>query len=81
MNEYWICQHCKSLNRAGTGKCYSCKRKYGSEPKEVPVVRASSPSPATSTPGSRPIPGAPPPAGFFTGSSVGQGVVGPGAGR
>jgi hypothetical protein len=76
VNDYWICGHCKSLNRAGTGKCYRCKNKYGSQPNEVPVVRA--PAPPPSTPGSRPIPGAAPPAGFFTGPSVGQGVVGPG---
>jgi hypothetical protein len=77
VNEYWICQHCKSLNRAGTGKCYRCKAKFGSEPKEAsPIRRASESSP--SSPGSRPMPGAAPPAGFFTGASVGEGVVGPG---
>ena len=33
MDEFWICQHCKSLNRAGQGKCYHCKEKFGSKPK------------------------------------------------
>lgn len=77
MNDYWICEHCKSLNRAGTGKCYSCKRKYGSAPKQAGVIRRAA-EPQSPTSGGRPIPGAPPPAGFFTGPSVGQGVVGPG---
>jgi hypothetical protein len=77
VNDYWMCEHCKSLNRAGTGKCYSCHRKYGSAPKQAPVVRRAA-TPPSSTSGGRPIPGAPPPAGFFTGSSVGQGIVGPG---
>jgi hypothetical protein len=77
VNDYWMCEHCKSLNRAGTGKCYSCHRKYGSAPKQAGVIRRAA-EPQSSTSGGRPIPGAPPPAGFFTGSSVGQGVVGPG---
>jgi hypothetical protein len=33
VDEYWVCAHCRSLNRAGTGKCYSCRERYGSAPK------------------------------------------------
>jgi hypothetical protein len=33
VDEFWVCAHCRSLNRAGTGKCYSCREKYGSAPK------------------------------------------------
>jgi len=25
VEEFWVCQNCKSLNRAGSNKCYSCK--------------------------------------------------------
>ena len=35
MDEFWVCQHCKSLNRMGSGKCYSCGRKFGSKPLEA----------------------------------------------
>ncbi len=76
MNDYWICAHCKSLNRVGTGRCYRCKNKYGTEPNVPSVVRTATPS--ASAPASRPIPAAPPSTGFFTGPSVGDGVVGPG---
>jgi uncharacterized membrane protein YgcG len=40
VDEFWVCAHCRSLNRAGTGKCYSCREKYGSKPKEVPGTLA-----------------------------------------
>ncbi len=33
MEEFWVCQHCRSLNRAGASKCYSCRNKYGTRPK------------------------------------------------
>ena len=60
MDEFWVCQHCRSLNRAGSGKCYSCRKKYGSRPKDgSPVVAsagAPAPPPARSTTGSRPAP-------------------------
>ena len=38
MDEYWVCQHCRSLNRAGAGKCYSCRNKFGSKPKPAPAA-------------------------------------------
>jgi len=60
VDEFWVCQHCRSLNRAGSGKCYSCRKKYGSRPKDgSPVVAsagAPAPPPARSTTGSRPAP-------------------------
>lgn len=40
MDEFWVCAHCKSLNRAGSGKCYSCREKYGSEPPPVETLRS-----------------------------------------
>jgi hypothetical protein len=46
VDEFWVCAHCRSLNRAGTGKCYSCREKYGSKPKEdtrKPVAVAPAP--------------------------------------
>jgi hypothetical protein len=52
VDEFWVCAHCRSLNRAGTGKCYSCKEKYGSQPKVVP---------GTLKPGGAPPPPPPPP--------------------
>jgi hypothetical protein len=40
VEEYWVCPHCRSLNRASAGKCYSCKEKYGSQPKGgAPVIK------------------------------------------
>src|SRR5512141_1419740 len=39
VDEYWVCQHCRSLNRAGSGRCYSCKKKFGSKPKELEIGR------------------------------------------
>ena len=36
MDEFWVCQHCRSLNRSGTGRCYHCKQNFGTRPKEVP---------------------------------------------
>ena len=41
MDEFWVCAHCRSLNRAGTGKCYSCREKYGSKPKDDDAARAA----------------------------------------
>ncbi len=52
VDEYWVCQHCRSLNRAGASKCYSCRNKFGSKPKPPPQ------STQTAAPG---MPGGPPP--------------------
>ena len=40
VDEFWVCQHCRSLNRSGTGRCYHCKQKYGSKPKAPEPTRA-----------------------------------------
>ena len=64
MDEFWVCAHCRSLNRAGTGKCYSCRERYGSAPKPdaakpvAPVVTA--PLPQTQIPDFSAAPVAPP---------------------
>ena len=60
MDEFWVCAHCRSLNRAGTGKCYSCREKYGSVPKVAAPVKPA-PTPPMLTPqlpafGARPTP-------------------------
>lgn len=49
MDEFWVCAHCRSLNRAGTGKCYSCREKYGSVPKGPAPVKPA-PTPPLPTP-------------------------------
>jgi hypothetical protein len=42
VEEFWVCQHCRSLNRASAGKCYSCREKYGSQPKQgTPAVKGA----------------------------------------
>ena len=45
MDEFWVCQHCKSLNRFGSGRCYGCKNKYGSKPQEVETLHRSAGAP------------------------------------
>jgi len=55
VDEFWVCQHCKSLNRLGTGKCYGCKNKYGSKPKEVETLHMGGPAP-TQLPSFAPAP-------------------------
>jgi hypothetical protein len=40
VDEFWVCQHCRSLNRAGTSRCYHCRQKFGSRPQDAaPIVR------------------------------------------
>jgi hypothetical protein len=46
VNEFWVCGHCKSLNRAGAGRCYHCKEKFGTQPKDVDTVNRNAPPPA-----------------------------------
>ncbi len=52
MDEFWICQNCRSLNRVGSSKCYSCRAKYGSRPPEVspPTRSAAAATPAPRSP-------------------------------
>ncbi len=51
MDEFWVCQHCRSLNRVGTGRCYHCREKFGSLPKQAEVVNRNS-----GAPGPTPLP-------------------------
>ena len=46
LDEFWVCQHCRSLNRAGTGRCYHCRQKLGSKPKEAETLVRGGPLPA-----------------------------------
>lgn len=51
MEEFWVCPHCRSLNRASAGKCYSCKQKYGTKPKAEPeVAKAAAAAPLPPAP-------------------------------
>jgi hypothetical protein len=45
VDEFWVCEHCRSLNRVGSGRCYHCREKYGSWPKEAAAVNRSSAAP------------------------------------
>ena len=45
MAQYWVCQSCKSLNRAGASRCYSCKANFGSTPAPVAPVNPEPPRP------------------------------------
>jgi hypothetical protein len=42
VNDYWVCQHCKSINRGGSGRCYHCREKFGSEPKATSTIMRNS---------------------------------------
>jgi hypothetical protein len=33
VDDFWVCENCKSLNRPGAGRCYSCRAKAGSVPR------------------------------------------------
>jgi hypothetical protein len=85
VEEFWVCPHCRSLNRAGSGKCYSCKNKLGSKPREDPVRRAAAaptpaPAPAPTRPGPTPEPGAVTAPAPFYARPVVMGPVSAGAG-
>jgi hypothetical protein len=54
VDEFWVCQHCKSLNRAGTVRCYSCRNKLGSKAPEVETLRGAAPPPAPAPLGASP---------------------------
>jgi len=53
VDEFWVCQHCRSLNRAGTGRCYHCREKFGSRPKDAPQIvrQVATPAPPAFPPG------------------------------
>jgi hypothetical protein len=40
VDEFWVCGHCRSLNRVGSTKCYSCREKFGSRPPTVETLRS-----------------------------------------
>jgi hypothetical protein len=64
VDEFWVCGHCRSLNRAGTGRCYHCREKIGSKPKEPPQpVRKPGAAPA--------------PIGQIGGAAAGPGIAAP----
>ena len=46
MEEFWVCQNCKSLNRAGSNKCYSCRAKFGTRGPEPQAVSRNAPAAA-----------------------------------
>lgn len=54
MEEFWVCQNCKSLNRAGSGRCYSCRAKFGTRGPEPQAVSRN--APAAAPPPQGPVP-------------------------
>ena len=72
MDEFWVCEHCHSLNRIGSGRCYRCREKYGSWPKEAAAANRNSgapvPAPFPVSPAylSRPVAQTPTPARHFS---------------
>lgn len=56
MDEFWVCPHCRSLNRAGAARCYSCRNKYGSRPADASPVNRTAAAAASAPPG--PLPSA-----------------------
>jgi hypothetical protein len=72
VDEYWVCQHCRSLNRASSGRCYSCGAKFGSKPKEAAPTKRNQPAP-----GAPPPPPPSPPVSFAQRSNPSQGSSGP----
>jgi hypothetical protein len=54
VEEFWVCQNCKSLNRAGSSKCYSCKTRFGSKPPQPETISTAPAAPAALLRGSIP---------------------------
>jgi hypothetical protein len=80
VDEFWVCQHCRSLNRSGTSRCYHCREKFGSRPKEAPqVVRnVGAPGPAPYSPGTiGSVGGFGGPIGTGAGGAMGSALGGP----
>jgi hypothetical protein len=61
VEEFWVCQNCKSLNRAGSGKCYSCRTKFGTLAPEAGVISRNAPATPAQSQGSIPDFGGAPP--------------------
>ena len=79
MSEFWVCQHCRSLNRAGTGRCYHCRQKFGSMPKPAKAVAKSAEQAAVYR--SAPVDSGPEPSylsrpAAYAPSSFGEGTIG-----
>jgi hypothetical protein len=55
MDEFWVCPHCRSLNRAGAARCYRCRNKYGSRPADGSPANTTAAAPTSPPPG--PLPG------------------------
>jgi hypothetical protein len=67
VDEYWVCQHCRSLNRAASGKCYSCGAKFGSRPKQAATSKGQAgPSGPVAVAPVAPVAPPPPPPPSFT---------------
>lgn len=49
MDEFWVCQNCRSLNRAGSGRCYSCRHRFGAKPPEVKAAAVAAPPTAAAS--------------------------------
>ena len=75
MDEFWVCQHCKSLNRFGSGRCYGCKNKYGSKPQEVETLHRSAGAPTPLPLASPAVPSAGPPPAPYLARPVALGPV------
>lgn len=87
MEQYWVCQHCMSLNRPGAGRCYSCREKYGSKAVAAGGSVPAPPSPSQPQPRhdlntgqrptpylSRPMAPAPPPTSYTAAAAAAAGV-------
>jgi hypothetical protein len=75
VDEFWVCQHCKSLNRFGSGRCYGCKNKYGSKPQEVETLHRSAGAPTPLPLASPAVPSAGPPPAPYLARPVALGPV------
>jgi hypothetical protein len=53
LEEFWVCQHCHSLNRSGNGKCYHCKKRFGTAPPAVETLARPGSKPPVVLPGGR----------------------------
>ncbi len=75
MEAFWVCQHCHSLNRSGTGRCYHCREAVGSKPKESSAVIRNAAAPTAFRPAGQAADAGPGP-GRSSGNAVGA-PIGP----
>ena len=71
MDDWWVCESCRSINRASAKACYRCKAAHGAPVAlAAPVPPSAGPSPLTQIPiGLRFAPAAPAPEGSPSGSA------------